>query len=52
MSIVFTLKHEVGSLYQVMKVINDHHINMLRIESRPLKATPWNIISMWILKEI
>lgn len=40
-SIVFTLKHEVGSLYQVMKVINDHHINMLRIESRPLKATPW-----------
>lgn len=40
-SIVLTLNHEVGSLYQVMKIINDHQINMLRIESRPLKETPW-----------
>lgn len=40
-SIVFTLKHEVGALYQVMKIINDHQMNMLRIESRPLKETPW-----------
>lgn len=40
-SIVFTLNHEVGALYQVMKIIRDHQINMLRIESRPLKQTPW-----------
>jgi len=40
-SVVFTVKHEVGALYQVMKIINDHQINMLRIESRPLKETPW-----------
>ena len=40
-SIVFTLKHQIGTLYQVMKIINDHHINMLRIESRPLLDTPW-----------
>lgn len=40
-SIVFTVKHQVGALYQVMKIINDHMINMLRIESRPLKDTPW-----------
>lgn len=40
-SIVFTLAHKVGALYQVMKIINDHQINMLRIESRPLKDTPW-----------
>lgn len=40
-SVVFTLTHQVGTLYQVMKIINDHQINMLRIESRPLKATPW-----------
>lgn len=40
-SIVFTLNHKVGSLYQVMKIINDHQINMLRIESRPIKDTPW-----------
>lgn len=40
-SIVFTVAHKVGALYQVMKIINDHQINMLRIESRPLKNTPW-----------
>ncbi|WP_028044149.1 prephenate dehydratase [Candidatus Stoquefichus massiliensis] len=40
-SIVFTLSHQVGTLYQVMKIINDHQINMLRIESRPIKAKPW-----------
>lgn len=40
-SLVLTLNHEVGSLYQIMKIINDHQINMLRIESRPLKDTPW-----------
>jgi monofunctional chorismate mutase, gram positive-type, clade 2 len=40
-SVVFTVKHEIGALYEVMKVINDHQINMLRIESRPLKETPW-----------
>lgn len=40
-SIVFTLAHKVGALYQVMKIINDHHINLLRIESRPVQHTPW-----------
>lgn len=40
-SIVFTLPHQVGALYQVMKIIYDYAINMLRIESRPLLETPW-----------
>src|SRR5699024_2191702 len=38
-SIVFTLPHQVGALYQVMKIIYDYAINMLRIESRPLLET-------------
>lgn len=40
-SIVFTLDHKVDALYQVMKIIHDHHINLLRIESRPVQHTPW-----------
>ncbi len=40
-SVVFTLNHIPGALYQVMKVINDHHVNMRRIESRPLIHSPW-----------
>ena len=40
-SMVFTLRHEVGSLYEVMRIIKDHFINMARIESRPLPGNPW-----------
>lgn len=40
-SIVFTLPHQIGALYQITKIINDYAINMLRIESRPLLETPW-----------
>lgn len=40
-SMVFTLRHEVGSLYEVMHVIKKHFINMARIESRPLPGNPW-----------
>lgn len=40
-SMVFTLRHEVGSLYEVMHIIKRHFINMARIESRPLPGNPW-----------
>lgn len=40
-SLVFTVNHEVGALYEVMRVIKEHNINMARIESRPLPLTPW-----------
>ena len=40
-SIVFTLPHKAGALFQVMKIINDHFINLLKIESRPIKDSPW-----------
>lgn len=40
-SIVFTTQHKVGALYEVMKIIKDHQINLLRIESRPLLDQPW-----------
>lgn len=40
-SMVFTLRHEVGSLYEVMRIIKDHFINMARVESRPLPGNPW-----------
>lgn len=40
-SIVFTLEHQVGSLHSVLKTIRDHHINLSRIESRPIKDKRW-----------
>ncbi|WP_294581855.1 prephenate dehydratase [uncultured Thomasclavelia sp.] len=40
-SIVFTLEHQVGSLSGILKTIKDHHINLSRIESRPIKDKYW-----------
>lgn len=40
-SVMFALTHEVGTLCQIIQIINNHQMNMLRIESRPLKETPW-----------
>ncbi|MBS5114871.1 MAG: chorismate mutase [Erysipelotrichaceae bacterium] len=40
-SIVCTLKHEVGSLYKMLEIIKDYELNMVRIESRPLTQKPW-----------
>lgn len=40
-SMVFTVNHEVGALYEVMRVVKEHNINMARIESRPLPLSPW-----------
>jgi len=36
-SLFFSVKNEPGSLYKVLKIFNEHEINMLYIESRPSK---------------
>ena len=36
-SLYFSVKNEPGSLYNVLKIFNEHEINMLYIESRPSK---------------
>lgn len=40
-SIIFNLKHESGTLYQVLKDIKDYNLNVTRIESRPIKNKPF-----------
>lgn len=37
-SVVFTLPHTSGSLYRALEMFSDVGINMLKIESRPLKT--------------
>lgn len=41
MSVMFTLNHEVGSLYNMLLVIKQSQINLVRIESRPMKEENW-----------
>ena len=40
-SIIFSVKHEPGSLYHILKEFNDNDINLTKIESRPNKNTNW-----------
>ena len=40
-SIMFSVKHEPGALYKILKEFNDNGINLTKIESRPNKNTNW-----------
>lgn len=40
-SIVFIAKDQVGILYRLLKPLADAHVNLTKIESRPLKSKAW-----------
>ena len=40
-SIIFSVKHEAGALYQIIDEFYQHKINLTKIESRPNKNTAW-----------
>ena len=40
-SIIFSIKHEPGTLYQIIKRFSDHQVNLTKIESRPKIGTAW-----------
>jgi chorismate mutase / prephenate dehydratase len=40
-SIVFSVKHRPGALYELLKELADHKINLTKIESRPTRQKPW-----------
>ena len=40
-SIIFSVKHEAGALFNILKEFNDYKVNLTKIESRPNKSTPW-----------
>jgi prephenate dehydratase/chorismate mutase len=43
-SIIFSLKHESGALFSILKVFSDRALNLTRIESRPLRNDPGNYV--------
>jgi len=43
-SLLFSVRHEPGALYRVLRPFADNRINMQTIESRPLKGRPWEYV--------
>jgi prephenate dehydratase/chorismate mutase/prephenate dehydratase len=43
-SVLFSLKHEAGALFAVLKIFSDGAINLTRIESRPARNKPGNYV--------
>lgn len=40
-SVIFTLNHRVGTLYNMLQIIRQSSINLVRIESRPMVNEQW-----------
>lgn len=43
-SILFSVKHEVGALFNGLKILGDNGLNLTQIESRPSKKKAWEYI--------
>lgn len=40
-SIIFSIKHEPGSLFRIIENIHNYDVNLTKIESRPNKTSAW-----------
>jgi hypothetical protein len=43
-SLLFSVRHEAGALHRVLQPFAQHRVNLLTIESRPLKGRPWEYV--------
>ena len=40
-SIIFSIKHEPGSLFRIIEKFHKNNVNLTKIESRPTKTNTW-----------
>ena len=40
-SIIYSVSNKPGALYETLKIFADNHINLVKLESRPIHSQPW-----------
>jgi 3-deoxy-7-phosphoheptulonate synthase len=40
-SLVYSVGNQPGSLYETLKIFQENHINLVKLESRPIHGRPW-----------
>ncbi len=40
-SLVYSVGNQPGSLYETLKIFQENHINLVKLESRPILGKPW-----------
>jgi 3-deoxy-7-phosphoheptulonate synthase len=40
-SLIFSTNHQPGALFEVLKVLAENAINLVKLESRPIHGKPW-----------
>lgn len=43
-SLVFSVGHQPGSLYEVLKIFQERSLNLVKLESRPIHGKPWQYL--------
>ena len=43
-SVAFTVPNKSGKLFNILRYFAENNINMIKIESRPMKDTPWSYL--------
>ena len=46
-TIVFRIVNEPGASARALRPFADHSIDVAKIESRPVKGSPWEYMSTW-----
>jgi len=47
-SLAFSLKNVSGALFKALSVFALRDLDLSKIESRPVRGKPWNIVFMWM----
>ena len=43
-SLIYSVSNRPGSLFETLRVFADHHINLVKLESRPIHDKPWQYL--------